>query len=235
MNRTRARKQSDASVVAEELLEWDARTFGERVERWTALRKLTDPPPNGWCLPGDLITASAWWEAGRSFVAGNFIATVTLTQGFVERSLFALLAGLGKVGGQKPGFARLIDDAVAAGVLSEALAARLHELRRLRNPYVHAEADSWPPKFVERAWTQAGGDPYAVTSADARSAIETGAIYIRGIIRRWKKVAREPRAASFFVGRPNKELQPASRNPTCGPRRKARHAARGSRLSTDVR
>ena len=193
-------------MVAEQLLEWDARTFDERVERWTALRQLTDPPLHGWCLPGDLIAASAWWEAGRSFVGGNFIATVILTQDFVERSLFSLLGGAGKLVGQKPGFAQLIAEAAAAGVLSEALAARLHELRRLRNPYVHNDRDSWPPRFVERAWTEADGDPYALTAEDARGALETGAIYIRGITRRWAKAAQEPNGARFFVGRPNKPL-----------------------------
>ena len=183
MKRIPVQRHLDTAVIAEELLEWDARTFGKRLERWTALRRLTDSPPSGWCLPGDLTTASAWWEAGRPFVAGNLIATVTLTQGFVERSL-----------GQKLGFARLIDDAIAASVLSETTAARLHEVRRLRNPYVHAEADSWPSKFIERAWAEADGDPYVLSRGDARNAIETGAVYIRSVTRRWGEVAHARRS-----------------------------------------
>ena len=178
--------------VAAELHEWDDRTFNERLERWIFIRQMTEPPSAGWSVPASLIGASAWWEAGRCFIGGNFIAAVILIQAFVEHSLAEVLRRKGVVNVDRLGFKKLIDAAERLGELTPALAAGLHRLRRLRNPYVHADADVWPPSFLERAWRETGGDSYAVSDGDARLGIETGCDYLRQIADRWDDLQRSP-------------------------------------------
>lgn len=179
--------------IASELREWDERSFSERIERWIFLRQLTDPLPVGWSLPGSVLCGSVWWEAGRCFIGGNFIAAVILTQGFVEHSLAEVLRRTGKVNVKGLGLKALIDAAEQIGELPPELATRLHGLRELRNPYVHADVETWPPPHLQRALAETAGDWYALRDGDARLAIEAAADYIRHVADHWDEL-RKPAA-----------------------------------------
>lgn len=176
--------QSDEAISAE-LLSWDQESFLERKERWKFLRLHTEPPDIGWAVPGSVLSAFVMWEAGRCFIGGNFIATVLLIQAFVEHSLARVMVLSKNTRTRKLSFKQLIDAAVAAKEISLPLAAKLHKLRALRNPFVHPADETWPPAYYTRAIAQAGGDPYKLNEADARFAIEVVAKYIRQIIVRW--------------------------------------------------
>ena len=104
-----------------------------------------------------------------------------LTQGFVEHSLAEVLL---RIGVRRKGMKALIKAAEDAGVVPSDLARRLQKLRRLRNPYVHADTSQWPPAYLRRARTETNGDLYALSDVDARFAMEAGAAYLRHIAER---------------------------------------------------
>lgn len=175
-----------AEWIAEELKLADERTFQERVERNIYWLTLTEPPPTGWSLPGGPLSASAWWEAGRSFIGGNFLGAILLTQTSVEHSLSMALHRRGAPT-RRATFKQLIDLGLETGELDAALATKLHRLRLIRNPYVHADV-SRIEGYVERAQAETGGDPYALSDTDARQAIEIGADFIRHLSGNWDEL-----------------------------------------------
>lgn len=179
--------------VAAELREWDHESFNERLERWMFLRQRTDPPPDGWSLPGTMVGASAWWEAGRSFVGGNFIGAVILTQACIEDTLAEILRRRGEPPSSHRGLKRLIIAAQRIGEIDADLAQRLHRLRSLRNPYVHSDVHNWPPTYLRRAMAHTGGDWYKLSEKDAQFAIETVALLIDQVVAHWDEFRKKKR------------------------------------------
>lgn len=172
--------------IANELHEADERTFRERVERDVYWRQVAEPGPMGWSIPGGPISGSAWWEAGRSFIAGNFLASILLIQTSVEHSLVMVLHRC-KRSTKGLSFKKLIDSALEAGEIDTPLGTKLHRLRQMRNPYVHADVSAID-EYVKRAQAEAGGDPYALNDLDARIAVEIGADFIRHISSNWDEL-----------------------------------------------
>jgi hypothetical protein len=190
-------EKSEAQVpsreeIAAELKEWDEKSFNDRLARWIFLRQRTDAPPDGWSLPGTMAGVSAWWEAGRSFVAGNFIGTVILTQSFVEDALAEVIRRRGEPPSNHRGLRQMIVGAEKLGEIDSDLAQRLHKLRSLRNPYAHTDGHNWPPTYLKRARAESGGDWYKLSEKDARFAIETAARFIRHIAGRWDELQARP-------------------------------------------
>jgi hypothetical protein len=169
--------------ITHELREADERTLEERVERAVYVRQMAEPGPMGWSIPGGPICGFAWWEAGRSFIAGNFLASILLVQATVEHSLAMVLDRTGRPT-RGLTFKRLIDLAYDAGVVDTTLAGRLHRLRLMRNPYVHADVSAIED-YIGRAQSETDGDPYALNDVNARVAVEIGVDFIREISRTW--------------------------------------------------
>jgi len=86
-------------------------------------------------------------ELKRSYIYGNFMATVLLAQSFVEHSLAASYYMAGKDKMAKQGFAGLIDSALKDGQLTGHLAETLHQLRKMRNPYIHFIGGAGPRSY----------------------------------------------------------------------------------------
>ena len=109
--------------------------------------------------------ALAWhyrWEAETCFKAGAHVATILMSQLAFEELLRAYcrsaLGHGGKLSDGTPvftsGFSDLIREAENGGLLSPNEAAELHELRSLRNPYVHtrdkpSKPDDWSDQMLK--------------------------------------------------------------------------------------
>ena len=91
--------------------------------------------PAGMMLTGGIGAVIAIGELRSSFLNGNFMATVLCCQTFIEHSLAGGYALSGQDALVEIGFKDLIHRSLADGNLSVELAASLHELREMRNPY----------------------------------------------------------------------------------------------------
>ena len=171
-------------VLIEELTEWDRSTLRDTLRRWRFVRHETEGPEDGFALPSTLTGGFLYWEAGRSFVAGNFIAAVLSTHAFVESCLISLMPDQVRALGTPLGFGALIDLAFREGVIDLRVRRILNGLRKMRNPYVH---ERWKdsPRLVKRALMEAGGDPYALTERDARAAIQAMTDFLRHVMPAW--------------------------------------------------
>jgi hypothetical protein len=124
-----------------------------KVARFRQLADLsTSLGSSGTMLPGGETTWAAWSEARTSFIHGNFMATVLLSQGLAEHLLAAYLT-IGLQGEDLPeriGFHETLTRCLARDVICEADAADLRRLIALRNPLSHYRPISDPSSLSRR-------------------------------------------------------------------------------------
>lgn len=114
----------------------DAQFREDRVKRVVFLLEEFGPPAD-MLLTGGLGAVFAIHELKSSFLNGNYMATIFCCQAFIEHSLAGRYALNGQDVLVEIGFKNLIDRSLSDGCLTVKLAKRLHELREMRNPYVH--------------------------------------------------------------------------------------------------
>ncbi len=108
---------------------------------------------SGTMLPGGETTWAAWTEARTSFIHGNFVATVLLSQGLAEHILAAHLA-IGLDAEELPEritFQDTLKRCLARDVIGETDAADLRRLMGLRNPLSHYRSINDPSNLSRRA------------------------------------------------------------------------------------
>jgi len=130
-------------------------------------------------LVGGIPAMFALDELRRSFIYGNFKATVMLAQSFVEHSLGGMYALAGQDNIVAKGFKKLIDQACADGHVTQELATTLHELRTMRNPYTHHTIGAGPRTYMERLAQSGHYVPEEMVVEDARVAIRAVVDYLR--------------------------------------------------------
>lgn len=107
---------------------------------------------NGAMLTGGETTWAAWTEARTSFIHGNFVATVLLSQGLAEHMLASYLA-LGvnaEILPDRIGFQETLKRCLARSIISETDAADLRRLMSLRNPLSHYRSVDDPASLTRR-------------------------------------------------------------------------------------
>lgn len=122
----------------------------------TRFRQLSDLSmslgSSGTMLPGGETTWAAWTEARTSFIHGNFVATVLLSQGLAEHILAAHLS-IGLDAEELPeriAFQETLKRCLARSVISETDAADLRRLMELRNPLSHYRSINDPSNLSRR-------------------------------------------------------------------------------------
>jgi hypothetical protein len=155
---------------------WDKATFQARAERFRLLMAEFGPPAD-MLLVGGIPAMFAINELKSSFIAGNFLATVLVAQSFAEHSLGAGFSMSGDDRLAQAGFAKLIDASVKRGWLDSDTAAQLHELRGIRNPYVHPTRGT--RSYMERLRKKAFPDPERLAGEDAEFAVRTIVNWLR--------------------------------------------------------
>lgn len=113
-------------------------------------------------------------EMKRSFIYGNFMATVMLCQTFVEQTLGGMYSPAGRDDIARKGSRALIEQAVEDGYVPGPLAVKLHELRTMRNPYSHSNFSNYSSRLREAATY-----PEELVVQDAEAAIRILVDYIR--------------------------------------------------------
>jgi hypothetical protein len=163
----------DADTLRQELAEGEAATINYRVERGSFLWAEFGPPADAFLISG-IPSMFALDELKRSFIYGNFMATVMLCQAFAEMSLGGMYSLSGNDTIAKKGFKALIEQASTDGHIPATLAAKLHALRTVRNPYLHSNYQGYLNRLRD-----ARSAPEDLVVEDAKEAIRTVVDYLR--------------------------------------------------------
>jgi hypothetical protein len=161
----------DRKLALDILTRVDAETREDRAGRLAWLER-HGQPADGRLLPGGFAAATAFWETGACFVAGQYLATVLLSQACLEHLLAgALSAYAGDESGHKLSAQKLFERALEAGLLTETEFDLFDRLRQSRNPHAHPRAIDDPRGLMRRAIdTQVSPDE--IYLQDAKAAIE---------------------------------------------------------------
>ena len=163
--------------------EYHSGSIDERLERYRFIWQEFGPPAD-MLLVGGIPAVLALQELRLCFIEGYYLACVLLVQIFVEHSLGGsyIMSGDDRIA--ERGFAQLIDNALADNHTSPDIASRLHELRRIRNAYVHPKAGLGPRTYMKRLIDEQGSSPDDLTPEDlarqdAESAIQILVDFLR--------------------------------------------------------
>src|SRR5690606_29783908 len=157
-----------------------------RIHRFRTLIALdADLGGSGVMLPGGPTAYMAYVEARSSFVAGNFAATILLSQTLIENLLGGHLIlddvsrevrkrtpRTSKPLGARPQIRPMLDHALEAGVLDAMDVENIERLMALRNPLVHFRNVNDPDNLTRKAM-ESGVHPDQIMYEDARFAIST--------------------------------------------------------------
>jgi hypothetical protein len=174
------------SEAAQYLLGETADDLPFRIHRFKTLIALdADFGGSGVMLPGGPAAYIAYLEARSSFVAGNFAATILLSQSLIENLLGGHLIlddvsrevrkrapRTSKPLGAQPKIRPMLDHALEAGVLDMQDVDRILRLMDLRNPLVHFR-DVNDPKNLTRRAMETGVHHDQIMYEDARFAMST--------------------------------------------------------------
>lgn len=159
-------------------------TLSYRAERYRFLWEEFGPPAD-MLLVGGIPAMFALEELKRSYAHGNYMATVMLSQAFVEQSLGGMYTLAGQDDVVAKGFSGLIDHAQSCGHITPELAATLHSLRRMRNPYTHHTIGTGKRTYMGRLQESGPIAPEDLVVEDAKFAVRTVADYIRNGSPNW--------------------------------------------------
>lgn len=159
-------------------------------------------PPAHILLVGGIPAMFAIHELKTSFIYGNYLGTVLIAQAFVEHSLGGAFAMAGEDEIVQAGFARLIDESVSRDWISPWVAARLHDLRRIRNPYSHPSAPGGKRGYLARLERWLPSSPEMLAENDAKVAIQIVVDWLRDGSPEWaplRESQRWPKGAPAAV------------------------------------
>lgn len=157
-----------------------------RIARLRILWALDDDFGGSECLiPGGEVAYRAYAEARDTFVSGNFLSTVLLSQSLIEnllgghlvideisREIHGRPARATKLLNPRPSMKDLLEHSTVAGVLSEHDVKNIGRLMELRNPLTHYRETNDPQNLTRRAMN-CRVHPEQIMFEDARFAIET--------------------------------------------------------------
>ena len=97
-------------LALESFLEDEERSRNDRLDRFIELNKLFGPQGD-MLLQGGYQSLFALHEAGNSYVNGNYMAVILLSQAFIEHSLSGQFILAGEYAISESGFKRIIESA----------------------------------------------------------------------------------------------------------------------------
>ena len=88
-------------------------------------------------LTGGLSSSYAITEISNSYINGNFLSCICLSQIFFENTLSSNFCMQGEDETAEASFAKIIIESEAQNLISKDLAEKLDKLRKIRNSYTH--------------------------------------------------------------------------------------------------
>ncbi|MFC1463169.1 hypothetical protein ACFLQU_06175 [Verrucomicrobiota bacterium] len=153
--------------LAPTLQRFDKRTFQERLERLQHLQTVF-PKGYGFLLPPE--SAFVLSEVKMCFINGQFIATLMLTQAFIEHALQASLEGLGHPRVARRGLSEITKWFRSNRPQHDFLMEKIDKLRRFRNPFSHLRPFDDPDTIGQRMF-KSKQLPEDIIEKEARDAL----------------------------------------------------------------
>jgi hypothetical protein len=141
-------------------------------------------PPAEMLVVGGIPAMFAIHELQRSYIDGNYLATILTAQVFVGHSLGGMFSLAGEVKVVESGFSNLIEETRARNMVNNEVAERSHQLRKTLNPYSHPRVGIAPRSYMARP-REHFKDPEQLAEDDARRAIRTIIDFLRGGSPNW--------------------------------------------------
>jgi hypothetical protein len=174
-NGRRSRKEIALDrMTDDEILAWleedEAKSRPYRVER---MGLLLDRFGQGGYMQffGGVVPLYAFEEMRLAYLNGLYISCVVVSQIIVEHLLAGMLEMMANRSDlEGAGFHTLINEGLAAGLISQDEFDGLDQLRRLRNPYTHTKPIMHQSCFIRRA-AESGSHPADLFKQDAEVAL----------------------------------------------------------------
>ena len=163
--------------LMEELANYDYNSLDERTKRHEFIWSEFGPPVD-MLVTGGIPAMFALHELMSSYIYGNFLACVLVAQVFAEHSLGSKFLAQGGESVVNQGFGKMIEVAGKREMISENITERLHDLRNMRNPYVHPRIGLHEKGYMWRL-VQHNVDPEQLAQTDAEEAIRIIVDYLR--------------------------------------------------------
>jgi hypothetical protein len=154
--------------------EWlDHEDASQRVDRTQRLVWLAQkmPEPAILLFHGGWLTMQLFEEAKYCFVYGQYLATITMAFGWVERTLASLLYGAGDNAAKQKRVVLLLQEAQVRNWITETEALALDEARRVRNNVAHFRGPLHDESYEARS-VESEVHPSEVAEQDAREVLD---------------------------------------------------------------
>ena len=154
--------------LAQGLAGYDESTFAARLTRLEYLHSVF---PENYSFLMSMSSYYVFEEARQAFINGEMVATVLLSQAFIEHWLQAQLESKGYIFGRsKQGLSYILKCLRSKGLLHGFLIDKIDDLRKLRNPFVHLRPFD-DPQEISRRSVDAQKAPDEVLEKDAKDAL----------------------------------------------------------------
>jgi hypothetical protein len=141
-----------------------------RAERLAFLIEHFGTEERGMMFYGGVVAVQAFDEMRLCYLHGLFVSCVVVAQIVIEHTLARMLSLVGRDDLERAQFQKLLEEALAERVISQAEFDSLDELRRLRNPYTHSKP-FMHETCINRRSAEAGSEPWNLFKEDAEKAI----------------------------------------------------------------
>ena len=140
-------KKKRATKLEKSLTKYDKETFSDRLKRLTFINKIY---PKGLILAGDMEFVFTFGEIKECYINGHFIATIILTQSFIEKIFIEFFNSKNLTKETNNGLDRMIKYARKKGLIHSTILNMVDDLRLKRNPFVHSKDYNYPHSLSHR-------------------------------------------------------------------------------------
>lgn len=155
------------TILEKSLVKYDRDSFEDRLKRLKFLNKIF---PKGYGFLSDPETAYIFDETKMAFINGEFIATLMLSQAYIERKVQIYFSSIGFEKEAKRGLKFIIDFARKHKLINNYLLEKIDLLRNKRNPFSHLKHYKYKFNISQRIMAEMK-EPLLIVEKDAHEAI----------------------------------------------------------------
>ena len=150
------------------LIEYDKKTFADRLKRLNLINKMY---PKGLILAGDMEFVFTFGEIKECYINGHFIATIIMTQSFIEKIFIEFFNSKNLTNLTSYGLDKMIKYARKKALINLTILNMVDDMRLKRNPFVHAKDYDYPHSLSRRTISNKT-EPYEQLEKDAKEAMQ---------------------------------------------------------------